>query len=266
MLVLLGPSFDTTEASFQALARVTGLVPYDLKTRLKPGAWGCLKVVGDIGQARDLGSRLIADGFPVVLVDQAVAHDPDRRHVAVHRIELRESDFVLSLKDREMTIPYGALTCVVEGEVQPGRSSARDAQPASPSSGSFRAVTPGPTELVSFRESQQVGYLAADLHFATVVWVARIDTRVFEFGDDRPSNVAAELAALVDKIAARANVRVDRAVKMSNVAAAGEQPPSRRAASWPPLSARMKEEAQDQRFDTYSRLIGEAERLARQNV
>jgi hypothetical protein len=268
MLVLLGPSFDTTEASYQALARVTGLVPYDLKTRLKPGAWGCLKVVGDIGQARDLGSRLIADGFPVVLVDQAVAHDPDRRHVAVHRIELRESDFVLSLKDREMTIPYRALTCVVEGEVQPGRASAtaRTAQPASPSSGSFRAVTPAVTEMQSFRESQQVGYLAADLHFATVVWVARIDTRVFEFGHDRPSNVAAELAELVDTIAVWAGVRVDRAVKMSNVAAAGEQPQSRRAASWPPLSARMKEEAQDQRFDTYSRLIGEAERLARQNV
>jgi hypothetical protein len=267
MLVLLGPSFDSTETSYQALARATGLVPYDLKTRLKPGAWGCLKVVGDLGQARDLGSRLIAAGFPVVLVDQAVAHDPDRRHVAVHKIELRESDFVLSLRDREMTIPYRALTCVVEGEVQPGRSTAtaRAAQPGSPSSGSFRAVSPGATEMQAFRESSQVGYLAADLHFATVLWVARIDTRVFDFGDDRPSNVAAELDAVVDAIAERAGVRVDRAVKTSNVAAAGEQPLNRRAASWPPLSVRMKEEAQDQRFDTYSRLIGEAERLARQN-
>jgi hypothetical protein len=267
MLVLLGPSFDSSEASYQALARATGLVPYDLKTRLKPGAWGCLKVVGDVGQARDLGSRLVAAGFPVVLVDQAVAYDPDRRHVAVHRIELRESDFVLSLKDREMTIPYRALTCIVEGEVQPGRSTAtaRVAQQGSPSSGSLRAVAPGATEMQAFRESQQVGYLAADLHFATVLWVARIDTRVFEFGDERRSNVAAELAALVDALAERAGVRVDRAVKTSSVAAAGEQPLNRRAASWPPLSVRLKEEAQDQRFDTYSRLIGEAERLARQN-
>src|SRR6185503_18777877 len=124
MLVLLGPSFDSGEASYQALARATGLVLYDLKTRLKPGSWGCVKVVGDLGQARDLGSRLIAAGFPVVLVDQLVAHDPDRRHVAVHRIELGASEFKLYLKDREMTIPYRALTCIVEGEVQPGRTTA----------------------------------------------------------------------------------------------------------------------------------------------
>jgi hypothetical protein len=268
MLVLLGPSFDSSDASYQALARVTGLVPYDLKTRLKPGAWGCLKVVGDIGQARELGSRLIAGGFPVVLVDQVVAHDPDRRHVAVHGIELRESDFVLSLKDREMTIPYRALTCVVEGEVQPGRTTAtaRAAQPTSPSSGAFRAVNPGATEMQAFRESHSVGYLAADLHFATVLWVARIDTRVFDFGDERRSNVAAELAALADTIAERAGVRVDRAVKTSSVAAAAEQPLNRRAATWPPINVRIKEEAQDLRFDTYSRLIGEAERLARQNI
>jgi hypothetical protein len=32
------------------------------------------------------------------------------------------------------------------------------------------------------------------------------------------------------------------------------------------VSARIREEALDQRFDTYSRLIGEAERLARQNT
>ena len=258
MLVLLGPGFDPSEASYQALARATGLVPYDLKTRVKPGAWGCVKVVGDLGQARDLGSRLLAAGFPVVLVDQLVAHDPDRRLVPVHRIELRESDFKLDLKDRQMTIPYGALTCVVEGEVQPGRSSSasRGVQQGSPSSGSFRAVAPGVAEMQVFRDSlgNQVGYLAADLHFATVHWVARIDTRVFDFGE------------LVDAVAARANVRVDRAVKTSSVAAVGDQPPSMRSASWPPVSQRVREEALDQRFDTYSRLIGEAERLARQNV
>jgi hypothetical protein len=270
MLVLLGPGFDSSEASYQALARATGLVPYDLKTRLKPGAWGCVKVVGDLGQARELGSRLLAAGFPVVLVDQLVAHDPDRRHVPVHRIELRESDFRLELKDRQMTIPYGALTCIVEGEVQPGRSSAagRGAQQGSPSSGSFRAVAPGVAEMQVFRESMQnqLGYLAADLHFATVHWVARIDTRVFDFGEGRSGGVANELTELVDDIAARAKVRVDRAVKISSVAAAGDQPPSMRSASWPPVSQRIKEEALDQRFDTYSRLIGEAERLARQNV
>ena len=270
MLVLLGPSFDSSEASYQALARATGLVLYDLKNRLKPGAWGCLKVVGDLGQARELGSRLLAAGFPVVLVDQLVAHDPDRRLVTVHRIELRDSDFRLDLKDRQMTIPYGALTCIVEGEVQPGRSSSatRGPQQGSPSSGSFRAVAPGLAEMQVFRDSlgNQVGYLAADLHFATVHWVARIDTRVFDFGDARSGGVANELGGLVDAIAARAGVRVDRAVKTSSVATVGDQPPSLRSASWPPVSQRIREEALDQRFDTYSRLIGEAERLARQNV
>jgi len=95
--------------------------------------------------------------------------------------------------------------------------------------------------------------------------VARIDTRVFEFGDERSANVASDLAALVERIAELGGVRIDRAVKTSSVAAAGEQP-VRRAASWPPVSARLREEAQDQRFDTYSRLIGEAERLARKNA
>ncbi|HEX6765727.1 MAG TPA: hypothetical protein VF103_09625 [Polyangiaceae bacterium] len=269
MLVLLGPSFEPSEASYQALARATGLVPYDLKTRLKPGAWGCVKVVGDLGQARELGSRLVAAGFPVVLVDQLVAHDPDRRHVPVHRIELRESDFVLSLKDREMTIPYRALTCIVEGEVQPGRASAaaRTGPQGSPSSGSFRAVTPGVSEMQAFREGlgNQVGYLAADLHFATVLWVARIDTRVFDFGDERTS-IASDLSDLADDMALRAGVRVDRAVKTSSVAVVGDQPPSIRSATWPPVSARIREEALDQRFDTYSRLVGEAERLARKNT
>jgi hypothetical protein len=204
------------------------------------------------------------------LVDQLVAHDPDRRHLPVHGIELRDSDFLLSLKDREMTIPYRALTCVVEGEVQPGRASAvvRGGQQGSPSSGSFRAVSPGAGEMQAFRDGllgNQVGYLAADLHFATVLWVARIDSRVFDFGEGRTS-VASDLGELADDIAARAGVRVDRAVKTSSVAVVGDQPPSIRSASWPPVSARIREEALDQRFDTYSRLIGEAERLARQNV
>jgi hypothetical protein len=268
MLVLLGPGFDSSEASYQALAQATGLVPYDLKTRLKPGAWGCVKVVGDVGQARELESRLIAAGFPVVLVDKLVAHDAERRYVPVHRMELRESDFVLFLKDREMTIPYRALTCIVEGEVQPGRlpTAARAAAQGAPSSGAFRAVAPGAGEMQAFRDqlAGQVGYLAADLHFATVFWVARLDTRVFDFGDGRSGSLANDLAALVDRVAALAGVRVDRTVKSSNLAGIGEQPPSLRSASWPPLSVRG--EAQDQRFDTYSRLIGEAERLARKNA
>jgi hypothetical protein len=39
-----------------------------------------------------------------------------------------------------------------------------------------------------------------------------------------------------------------------------------RAQSWPPPSHRTKSEAGDNRFDTYSRLVGEAERVARRNA
>ena len=100
-----------------------------------------------------------------------------------------------------------------EGEVQPGRTAARGAQQGSPSSGSFRAVAPGVAEMQVFRDAvlgNQVGYLAADLHFATVLWVARIDTRTFDFGEGRSPSVASQLGELVDEIARRASIRLGK--------------------------------------------------------
>lgn len=266
MLVLLGPGFDGSDQGYQALARATGLVPYDLRTRVKAGTWGLVRVFADAGQAQELASKLMALGFQVVVVDRAVLTDVERRHVPVSSLVFRETDFLLKLKDREMKIPYGALACVVEGEVQPGRAAGATA-PGSASSGSLRAVAPGGQEMQIFREAQlaaPIGYLAADLHFSTVVWIARIDTRGFDFGPERTGNVAADLKKLTTELAERSRVRIDRNVRSSSVASFAEQPASLRGASWPPVSQRGKD-ALDARFDSYSRILGEAERLARRS-
>jgi hypothetical protein len=263
VLVLLGPGFDGSDQGYQTLARATGLVPYDLRTRVKPGTWGLIRNFADQGQAQELASKLIAEGFPVVVVDRQTLTDPERRHVPVSSLVLGQSDFTLKLKDREMKIPFGALACVVEGEVQPGRAGA--APPGAASSGTLRAVTPGGQEMQVFREAQlaaPIGYLAADLHFSTVLWIARIDTRGFDFGPGRSGNVAADLKNLTNLLAERSGVRVDRNVRTSSVASFAEQPASLRGASWPPVSQRAKD-ALDARFDSYSRVLGEAERLAR---
>jgi hypothetical protein len=269
-LVLLAPRFDGSDQSYQALAQATGLVPYDLKNRAKPGSWGLVKGFGDPGQAQELASRLIARGFPAVLVDRTVAHDPERRTVPVQGLVMGPTHFSLVLRDREMQVPYGALTCIVEGEVQPGRPPrGMRPTPVHPaSSGALRAVVPTLGEEQAFRDAQvaaQVGYLAADLHFATVLWIARVDSRVFDFGPNRLGNVAEDLAALTNALAEKSGVRIDRAVRTSSLASFADQPAPMRAQSWPPPSMRTKGEMGDHRFDGYSRLVGEAERVARRS-
>lgn len=270
MLVLLAPSFDGSDQSYQALSQATGLVPYDLKSRAKAGSWGLVKAFGDAGQAQELASRMIARGFPAVLVDRTVAHDDERRTVPVQRVELGDAHFSLVLKDRAMQIPYGALACIVEGEVQPGRPPRglrHTTGPRATSSATLRAVSPALGDEQSLRDVQAaapVGFLAADLHFATVLWIARIDSRAFDFGAARSGNLAADLPALTNLLAGRSGVRVDRAIKTSSVASFADQPAPMRAHSWPPPSIR-KSEAGDPRFDGYSRLIGEAERVARRS-
>ena len=268
MLVLLGPDFDGSDQGYQTLARATGLLPYDLRTRVKPGSFGLIKIFGSAQQAEELAARLVAAGFPVACVERQVVNDPDRRHVPVHQLELGPTSFHLKLKDREMDVPYGALTCIVEGEVQPGRVGGTPAASVA-SSGALRAVTPGSGEMQVFREAQvmaPIGYLAADLHFATVLWMARIDARVFDFGPKRSGNVAVDLANLTNELAGRARVRVDRNVRVSSVASFAEQPAPMRGGSPVPPSLRGKTEAADARFDSYSRVIGEAERAGRRGV
>ncbi|HEY4160008.1 MAG TPA: hypothetical protein VGM29_17975 [Polyangiaceae bacterium] len=268
MLVLLAPSFDGKAESFARLASVTGMVAYDLKSRIKSGSWGLVRALGDEAHALELATHLRQEGFPAFAVPSEVAHDSARRIIALRALELTDTDIVMHLRERSMPIPYAALTCVVRGEVQHGRSASRSSPTAS-SSATFRAVVPSATEVQVFRESLPSGnfdaFAAADLHFATVLWIARLDARSTDFSAVVPpsGSAAADLDRLVDELGRRAGVRVDRAVRVSSVASFAQQGGANSAPrSMPPqsVSPRSKEAATDERFDPYSRIIGEAER------
>jgi hypothetical protein len=124
-------------------------------------------------------------------------------------------------------------------------------------------VVQGEAEEV-FRESASTrldAFAAADLHFATVLWAARVDARHFDFSSmgGRPGGGAQDLDRLVDLIAERAGLRVDRASKVSSVASFTSGGPVRSATPAPSQAAAPRREIPD-RFDAYSRLIAEAER------
>ncbi|HEX3776354.1 MAG TPA: hypothetical protein VHV51_17900 [Polyangiaceae bacterium] len=260
MLVMLAPSFDGANDSYARLARATGMVAYDLKSRVKPGVWGIVRALADEAQATELTRRLRADGFPAFVVPREVAHDPARRLVTIRSLALRDDELVLYLREREMPIPFGALTCIVRGEVQLGQVPARSMTPTS-SSSTFRAVVPSTADVQVFRESIPVSsfeaFTAADLHFATVLWIARIDARSFDFAalGEASESPAQDLDRLVDLLASRAGVRVDRGVRASSVVSVLLQSAGRS------IAPSSREAASDERFDPYSRVIGEAERL-----
>jgi hypothetical protein len=251
MFVLLGPSFEGTRDAYQLLAQATGLVAYDLHSRLRKGVWGVVKLLGDTREAEALARALRELGFAPVLIERSVLHDPERRAVPAS-VRLGERELVLELPDQELHVEYGALAVIVRGEVQPGRV----ASAANPSSGSLRAVVPGPDTFL--RDPQKLsfeGYQAADLHFREVPWMARLGARGLEPGGLEHGPRA--LDSLVDEIAGRAKVRVDRGARTSSVAAFVEQPAPLR--SHHPTPTSLREQA-DERFDPYSRVIGEAER------
>lgn len=259
MLVLLGPPFSGSEEEYGRLAQLTGLLPYELKTKLKASAWGVVKALGDPRQADELAARLRAQGFRVAVVDPGVAADPGRMFVQLRALELGESQLVLHLSERAMTIPYRALLTIVRGEVQLGaRPRARGAS----SSSTFRAVVPE-ANVDAAPSSQLDAYAAADLHFATVLWAARIDARFFDFSSlGRAGAGAQELDRLVDFIAERVGVRVDRASRTSSVASFTTGGPSRAQTPLPGAAPQSRKEVPE-RFDAYSRLVAEAERESR---
>jgi hypothetical protein len=261
MLVMLAPSFDGSSDAYLRLARATGLVAYDLKARVKPGVWGVVKALADEAQARELSDRLLAEGFPVFVVPREVAHDPNRRIITIRSLEMRADQLVLHLREREMSIPFGALCCIVRGEVHLGHVPTRS---ITPSSSTFRAVVPSASDVQMFRESLSSSnfeaYAAADLHFATVLWVARIDARSFDFSvfGTTSESPASDLDLLVDELSSRSGVRVDRGVRSSSVGSVLLQRGASAPNSQAPRSSR--EVPGDERFDPYSRLIAEAER------
>jgi hypothetical protein len=267
MLVMLAPSFDGSNEAFARLVKATGMLAYDLKSRLKPGVWGVVRALADEDQARELAQRLLAEGLPALTVRREVAHDPNRRIVTIRGLELHADQVVLHLREREMAIPFGALTCIVRGEVHTGQIPSRS---HSPSSATFRAVAPTTSDVQVFRESVSASnfnaYAAADLHFATVLWVARLDARSFDFSTLglASESPASDLDQLVDVLSERSGVRVDRGVRTSSVVSTLTQVAGTRS-SGPSQATRSKESPSDERFDPYSRVIGEAERLLAQS-
>lgn len=229
---------------------------YDLKARIRPGLWGVVKLLGDTREAEALAQALRELGFAPVLIERAVLHDSERRVVTASSVRLDESELLLELPDGEVRVSYPALAVIVRGEVQPGRV----ATAANPSSGSLRAVAPG-GEAAFVRDAQKLsfeGYQAADLHFLEVPWIVRVGARVLEQAGLEHGPRA--LDALVDSIAERGGIRVDRGSRTSSVAAFVEQPAPLRSLSPVPPAPR---EQTDERFDPYSRVIGEAERQLR---
>ncbi len=270
MLVLLGPSFAGGDAEYQRLSKVTGMVAYDLRARLKPGTWGLVKALADEAEAERLSAALLAEGFPIVVVPREVATDPERPIVALRGLTIDDQGLTLQLRERAMTVPAAALSSIVRGEAQVGKAGAARNAGGGTSSSTFRAVVPNANDLQVFRESMPStnfeAFAAADLHFHSVTWIARIDARSFDF---RALGIAAAspagaLDTLVDRLALLARVRVDRAARASSIssftqqASKGVAPHSMPPAA--PMSQRAKEVAGDERFDPYSRVVGEAER------
>jgi len=266
MLVMLAPSFDGSNEAYARLVKATGMLAYDLKSRLKPGVWGVVRTLADEEQAHELTRRLLAEGLPALIVPAEVAHDPQRRIVPLRGLELGAEQIVLHLRERQMAIPFGALACIVRGEVHTGHVPSRT---VTPSSATFRAVAPSTGDLQVFRESVSTSnfdaYAAADLHFATVLWVARLDARSFDFSTLglASESKASDLDQLVDVLSERSGVRVDRGVRASSVVSTLQGGSFRTGGGYSP-APRSKESPSDERFDPYSRVIGEAERLLAQ--
>src|SRR5688572_6498075 len=105
MLVLLGPSFAGGDAEYQRLSRVTGLVAYDLRSRLKTGMWGLVKALADEHEAERLANALRAEGFPIVVVPREVTTDAQRPIVALRALEIDAQQLTLHLRERSMVVP-----------------------------------------------------------------------------------------------------------------------------------------------------------------
>jgi hypothetical protein len=259
MLVLLGPSFDGEGPSIERLAQLTGLLAYDLRSRFKPGCWGVVKALADAEQALALGAELRAEGYPVVVVDRDVALTPERHFVALEGLALEADQMLLRMGERTMAVPYGALLALARGDVG---VKAPPARTATSSSSTFRAVVPSAADVAVFRENVQRtvdSYPVGDLHFVTVRWVARIDARHFDFGMlKNPTGAPArDLDSLLDELAERAQLRVDRGSRASSLASFAMT--VQRSLTPNPGSRMQREAGSEDRFDLYSRLLAEAE-------
>lgn len=120
MLVLLSPEYSGSELQIAQLAKVTGLLPYDLRTRLRPGVWGVVRVLADFDQAQVLVLQLTSLGFQAVAIDSAVGQDPERKIVYLRGLDVTDMGITLRLSERQMFVPFGALLTIVRGDVHLG--------------------------------------------------------------------------------------------------------------------------------------------------
>lgn len=269
MLVLLGPRYSATSEELTLLTAETGLTPYDLRMRLRPGAWSVVRAFADQDQATRVVSRLASQGLQCCALNSAVGMDPSRPVVYLREIVASPSQVLLLMAEREMSVPLRALLTIVRGDVHLGRT--LHATPSPGSSSAMRAATPISLQPSTATASEAVleqraaldqdVFVAADLHFVTVPWIARIDARdcAIEVDGPQSGNYAERLDAFIDALSRAARIRVDRDIKISNLAlhATGQQ---RQVAPNGPISTRRGRASSDEYFDAYSRLIGEAER------
>jgi hypothetical protein len=260
MLVLLGPRFSGTDDELVILAAETGLALYDLRARLQPGAWSVVRVVADAATAEQTAARISARGLQSCALDSGVGRDPSRRIVYLRGIEVMSDYLVLRMVERAMKVPIGALLTIVRGDVHLGRTPLLS---ASTQGGSFSLRgTSGAANLSSSVPPPYDVFVAADLHFVTVPWLARIDPRDCEFGGYRRDDANAELLdRFIDDLGVAGQVRVDRHLKTSSLAShtvASVRPTA--ASQGAPPSMRCRAAASDEHFDAYSRMVGEAER------
>jgi hypothetical protein len=83
---------------------------------------------------------------------------------------------------------------------------------------------------------------------------------------ERSESPASDLDHLVDDLAMRSGVRVDRGVRLSSVVSVLMQAPGPRSIAPVSQAPRSRETPTDERFDPYSRVVGEAERQLAQVV
>ena len=258
MLVLIGPSFQGTDNQYAQLSDVTGLVQYELRTRLRQNSWGLLKAIAEEQEAEQLAFQLRTLGYEAVAVDPSVGQDEQRQIVSVCAIQFGAQCADVQVRTRSMVIPYAAFLTIVRGEV------VMDTLSEAGSESRFRAsrssvLPPSPQATTGRFDS----FIAADIHFCTVNWIGRIDSRHFDFSEFElhDGNPIKNLDRVTDHLAERAGgIPVDRCVKRSSVAGF-VAPPSR--SSQPPTSVAADPVSGDSRFDSYSRIIGEAERKCR---
>lgn len=265
MLVLLGPRYEGSEKEVEVLARETGLTGYDLRARLRPGSWGVIRVTAEDEQAAQLVDRLVRRGLPACSISSSVGQDQARRIVYVRGLRCDAQGITLRLAERSMTVPYGAMLVIVRGEVHVGRSP--NVTGTGSSFGSLRPSAGGSGTQELFLESHAQAerdvFAAADLHFATVPWVARIDARELDFPPDYVdiTNLAERMDRCLDDLARVAGIRIDRGLKTSSLASHTVGPPKAKT-PLPGNSAtvRRSQGPSDEHFDAYSRMVAEAER------